>query len=98
MASSGGFIYKGSVFSHDGRLLLSPSGSQLKLLSTLTGELAGVLEGHDADITTVALNPNQSSQVYSASKDGTIKLWDYVSSECIKTYPIRETIRSMVCA
>ena len=96
MASNGGFLFKGSIFSHDAKLVLSPSGCRLKIHSALTCELTGVLEGHEADVTTIALNPKQPGQVYSASKDGTIKLWDYKSSECLATLPIRETVRSMV--
>ena len=96
MAASGGFLFKGSIFSHDARLVISPSGLRLKLHSALTCELTGVLEGHEADVTTIALNPKQKGQVYSASKDGTIRLWDYVTSECLMTLPIRETVRSMV--
>ena len=96
MASNGGFLFKGSVFSHDAKHVLSPSGCRLKIHSAQTCELTGVLEGHEADVTTIALNPKQPGQVYSASKDGTIKLWDYKASECLATLPIRETVRSMV--
>jgi len=96
MSSSGGFLFKGSIFSHDAKLVLSPSGCRLKIHSALTCELACVLEGHEADLTTIALNPKQPGQVYSASKDGTIKLWDYKTAECLATLPIRETVRSMV--
>ena len=95
-ASFGGFIFRGAILSHDARLIISPSGSRLKLHSTVTGEIAGALEGHDADVTAVALNPAQNGQVYSASKDGTLRLWDYFSSECVKVLTIRETVRSMV--
>jgi hypothetical protein len=35
-------------------------------------------------------------QVYTASKDGTIKLWDYQAMTCIKTLPLREIVRGMV--
>ena len=95
-ASNGGFIFRGAILSHDARLIISSSGTRLKLHSCITGEVAGVLEGHDAYVTEVALNPAQKGQVYSAAKDGTIRLWDYVSSECIRVLTIRETVRSMV--
>ncbi|KAG1668638.1 hypothetical protein FOA52_002492 [Chlamydomonas sp. UWO 241] len=95
MATHGGLIFRGSTFAADGRTLLSPSGTQLKLFSASTAELVGSLS-HDADITAVAPHPKEPGQVYTASKDGTIRLWDYHTRECIKTLHVREAVRGMV--
>eukprot|EP00955_Chlamydomonas_euryale_P061727 358159-Chlamydomonas_euryale.AAC.2 len=37
-----------------------------------------------------------AEQVFTASKDGTIRLWDYHASTCLKTIHVREVVRSMV--
>ncbi len=35
-------------------------------------------------------------KVYAASKDRFLRLWDYSTSECLQTFSVRETVRSMV--
>ncbi|GAX72998.1 hypothetical protein CEUSTIGMA_g450.t1 [Chlamydomonas eustigma] len=96
MFHQGGLISRGALLSHDSKLIIAPSASQLKILSAITGEVVGVLKGHAAEVTCAALNPNKRNEVYSASKDGSIKLWDYTTQECIKTLSVRETVRGMV--
>lgn len=65
MAPHGGLIFRGSTFAADGRTLLSPSGTQLKLFSANTAEAVGSLD-HDADITAVAPHPKEPGQVGNA--------------------------------
>eukprot|EP00955_Chlamydomonas_euryale_P061726 358159-Chlamydomonas_euryale.AAC.1 len=61
--ASGGLIFRGAAFSGDGKLLLSPSGSSLKLFGAGTAESVGTLEGHADDITCVAPHPKEPGQV-----------------------------------
>lgn len=35
-------------------------------------------------------------QVYTASRDGTLRQWDYVALECLRTIQVKETIVDMV--
>lgn len=36
-------------------------------------------------------------QVYTASLDGTMKLWNYQEGECMRTYTFHEPVESLVC-
>ncbi len=47
------------------------------------------LQGHRAVIYRLAVNPN-SSQLFSASSDGTIKVWDTRTGECLRTLQRQE--------
>lgn len=66
-----------------------------------TGAVVKVLSqtpttGHSAEITCVMLNPKNPLQLYTASLDGTIKLWDYNDNILLKTYNVRSPIQFMV--
>lgn len=52
--------------------------------------------GHSDKITRVILNPKNHLQLYTASLDGTIKLWDYNDDILLKTYSIKAPIQHMV--
>jgi NET1-associated nuclear protein 1 (U3 small nucleolar RNA-associated protein 17) len=52
--------------------------------------------GHSNKITRVILNPKNHLQLYTASLDGTIKLWDYNDDILLKTYNVNAPIQSMV--
>lgn len=62
------------------------------MFSVSTGAVVKVLSdssasgGHKADITKLVLNPKNSMQLYSASLDGTIKLWDYNDEILLKVW------------
>jgi NET1-associated nuclear protein 1 (U3 small nucleolar RNA-associated protein 17) len=67
------------------------TGAVVKILSQLT--TAG---GHENKVTRVILNPKNPMQLYSASLDGTIKLWDYNDDILLKTFTINKPIQHMV--
>jgi NET1-associated nuclear protein 1 (U3 small nucleolar RNA-associated protein 17) len=67
------------------------TGAVVKILSQLT--TAG---GHENKVTRVVLNPKNPMQLYSASLDGTIKLWDYNDDILLKTYNVNAPIEHMV--
>ncbi|KAI8643939.1 WD40-repeat-containing domain protein [Parasitella parasitica] len=52
--------------------------------------------GHSSKITCVALNPKNHLQLYTASLDGNIKLWDFNDDILLKTYNVNAPIQSMV--
>lgn len=52
--------------------------------------------GHRNKITRVILNPKNYLQLYTASLDGTIKLWDYNDDILLKTYNVNAPIEFMV--
>lgn len=35
-------------------------------------------------------------QAYTAGRDGTLRLWNYLTQECVRVLHVRETARSMV--
>lgn len=64
--SSADFAFQGAVLSHNGSLILAPCGSALRLFSAVTGGQVGVLEGHEDNISCVAINAKSSTQVRDA--------------------------------
>ena len=40
--------------------------------------------------------PAAPLQVYTSSQDGTLKLWDLATGECLRTYPIGQPLEHMV--
>ncbi|KAI9013838.1 quinon protein alcohol dehydrogenase-like superfamily [Phycomyces nitens] len=89
-------------FTKDSKYFFSCVGSCVKVYSVATGAVVKVLSrspasgGHNGKITRVILNPKNPMQLYSASLDGTIKLWDYNDEILLKTYRIGAAIEHMV--
>ncbi|KAG1472336.1 hypothetical protein G6F56_001597 [Rhizopus delemar] len=100
--SVGGNISRYPVeFTKDSKYFFSSVGSSVKVYSMATGAVVKVLSqtpttGHSAEITCVMLNPKNPLQLYTASLDGTIKLWDYNDNILLKTYNVRSPIQFMV--
>ncbi|KAI8982312.1 hypothetical protein BDF20DRAFT_912490 [Mycotypha africana] len=88
-------------FTKDSKYFFSSVGSCVKIYSVATGAVVKVLSqspslgGHLDTITRVILNPKNHLQLYTASLDGTIKLWDYNDDILLKTYDIKAPIQSM---
>ncbi|MEW5307752.1 MAG: hypothetical protein WDW36_010128 [Sanguina aurantia] len=96
-AGGGGLIsQKPAAYSGDGKFVICPCGRKLNVYSAVTGELVGHLRGHTAEVTAVVLNPHDKSQVYSASLDGTLRLWDFSTSSCLQVLPVNEAVHSLV--
>ncbi|XP_032879675.1 WD repeat-containing protein 75 [Amblyraja radiata] len=76
------------VFSTDSRYLFCASGDHVKIYSTATEECIHVLQGHKDLVTGIQLNPQNHLQLYSASLDGTIKLWDFTDGILMKTFSV----------
>lgn len=81
------------------------SASTLKVVSTLSpistsiyaGPSSSTRLGHDQVVTALALNPQNPLQLYSASLDGTIKLWDWLEGTLLRTVEFGQPIWDM-CA
>ncbi|XP_020383121.2 WD repeat-containing protein 75 [Rhincodon typus] len=80
--------YRRPLFSVDCRYLLCASGDLVKVYSTATDECVHVLQGHKNLVTGIQLNPRNHLQLYSASLDGTIRLWDFTDGILIKTFVV----------
>ncbi|KAI7901524.1 quinon protein alcohol dehydrogenase-like superfamily [Cokeromyces recurvatus] len=89
-------------FTKDSKYFFSSTGSCVKIFSTATGAIvkslsqSPALGGHSKKITRVILNPKNHLQLYTASLDGTIKLWDYNDDILLKTYNVNAPIQCMV--
>ncbi|KAG1180586.1 hypothetical protein G6F70_000578 [Rhizopus microsporus] len=101
--SAGGNISQYPVeFTKDSKYFFTSVHSSVKVYSMATGAVVKVLSqspltgGHSDKITCVILNPKNHLQLYTASLDGTIKLWDYNDNILLKTYIVRSPIEFMV--
>ncbi|KAI9861262.1 MAG: hypothetical protein M1813_005435 [Trichoglossum hirsutum] len=82
------------TFSHDSAWLASaPSVGGVKIWDVSSGECLQTLKGHGDSVNSVALHHSVSSVAFSydsarlasASVDGTVKIWDAGSGECLQT-------------
>ncbi|KAF9187055.1 WD repeat-containing protein 75 [Haplosporangium sp. Z 767] len=90
------------VYTSDSNYIFSCNGKSIRILSIETGQVVRILSssvedgGHSEKVTTVILNPKNPLQLYSASLDGTIKLWDFNDAVLLKTYEVGVPITHMV--
>lgn len=90
------------VFTSDSNYFFSCNAKTIRVLSVETGQVVRVLSssteegGHKDTVTSVMLNPKNLLQLYSASLDGTIKLWDFNDAVLLKTYEVGVPITYMV--
>lgn len=101
--SAGGNISQYPIeFTKDSKYFFSSVGNCVKIFSMATGAVVKVLSqspatgGHRNQITRVILNPKNHLQLYTASLDGTIKLWDYNDDILLKTYNVNAPVEHMV--
>eukprot|EP00742_Colponemidia_sp_Colp-10_P006743 GILJ01007228.1.p1 GENE.GILJ01007228.1~~GILJ01007228.1.p1 ORF type:complete len:966 (+),score=178.71 GILJ01007228.1:103-3000(+) len=86
---SGGFLGQfPAVFTKDGKAFFLCAGSNIRMYSVATGELLSVLKGHTDTVTCFLINELNPLQAYSAALDGTIKMWDYVEANCLRTFKV----------
>lgn len=89
------------VFTTDSNYFFSCNAKTIRIISVETGQVVRILSasteegGHADTITCVMLNPKNSLQLYSASLDGTIKLWDFNDAILLKTFEVGTPITHM---
>src|SRR5262249_36782726 len=72
------------AFSPDGKLLACSPGKSVKLYDAVTGQELRTLEGHAAVVRTVAFSPD-GKRLASASRDGTVRVWEPATGRHIFT-------------
>ena len=77
-----GFI-AGISYSHSGSLIAAGDGYNVRVWHGDTYKVAMDLKGHTNDVTSVAFSANDS-QLASASRDGTVRIWDLNTSTQLK--------------
>jgi len=71
------------TYSLDGKILFCCCSTLVKLINVKTLEHVRVLKGHTATVVGVCANPLNRLQVFSASKDGTVRVWDVSDGTCL---------------
>jgi NET1-associated nuclear protein 1 (U3 small nucleolar RNA-associated protein 17) len=61
-----------------------------------TCEVVRVLKGHIKAVTAVALNPSNHLQLFTASMDGTVRLWDYVDAVCLRVIKLDAPVKHLL--
>jgi WD40 repeat protein len=87
---AGGF--GGITFSQDGKAVLAIWLNKVEVMSSLTGKRLVSLEGHTAAVSALALHPINVSQVFTASFDGTLRLWDISDGAPVKLWNLGQPL------
>lgn len=85
------------IFTKDGSHFFSIFGSTVKIHSTSSGKVVSILprsqdEGHTDTITSATLSALNSFQLFTASLDGTIKVWDFLEGNLLRTIDLDQPI------
>lgn len=97
-----GYLTSPHTFLYFSSYFFSCNSKSIRILSVETGQVVRILSssvqegGHSDTVTSVMLNPKNSLQLYSASLDGTIKLWDFNDAVLLKTFEVGVPITHMV--
>ena len=83
------------VFSRDSKMCFCVQGLVVRVIAVKTGLTVGVLSGHTARVTSIAVNPSNEFQLLSASLDGTIKAWDYVDAVCLRQWDLARPVYNL---
>lgn len=76
------------VYTSDSQYFFCCSDDTIRMFNVNTGEEVRTLRGHTNLVTRVLLNPNNPTQIYSASLDGTIRLWNFEDAVTVTTFTI----------
>jgi NET1-associated nuclear protein 1 (U3 small nucleolar RNA-associated protein 17) len=74
------------------RYFFTTAASSLQIFSTATGKLVSTIPAHTDTITALLLNPHDSTQLFSASLDGTLKRWDTHHGALLETLRIDQPV------
>ncbi|KAJ3104951.1 hypothetical protein HDU97_008699 [Phlyctochytrium planicorne] len=89
------------VFTLDSKYFLIAVSTHIKMFSILTGQLVRTISAaagtaHLGMVTQIVLNPKNQFQLFSASLDGTIKLWDINDGSLLKTWNLYQPVTHIV--
>jgi len=88
-ASVGGALTRYPIeFSKNSKTFFACCGNTIRVLSTATGRPVATLHGHEEEVTVVVRNDNDSSQVFSASLDGTVRCWNTTTGACLRKWDV----------
>jgi len=73
------------AFSPDGKTVISGGDNTIKLCDVATGRQMHTFSGHLDNVCSIAFSPD-GKQIISASKDGTIRLWDVATGKEIAAF------------
>jgi WD40 repeat protein len=84
------------ALSRDGKGVLVSWLNKVEVMSPVSRKRILSLEGHTAPVTAVCVHPVNVSQAYTASFDGTIRLWDIQDGANIKQWNLHMAIYQLV--
>jgi hypothetical protein len=84
------------ALSRDGKGVLVSWLNKVEVMSPVSRKRILSLEGHTAPVTAVCVHPVNVSQAYTASFDGTIRLWDIKDGANIKQWNLHMAIYQLV--
>ncbi|KAL0052292.1 hypothetical protein WJX82_011440 [Trebouxia sp. C0006] len=85
-----------SVLSPDGKYLLVAAASSVRVYSSVTAEIVHSLYGHTQEVTAIVLHHGSNDLVYTASMDGAVKHWNFMSGQLLKSMTVGDPVVSMV--
>ncbi|CAG8502647.1 2795_t:CDS:10 [Ambispora gerdemannii] len=99
----GGYLCKyPSVYSKNSKYLICSNENTIKVYTLTTGDCVKTLSvvpqcgGHTNEITSLAIDPNDPSLLYSSSLDGTIKIWNLDKAVLLETLDLKCPIYHMM--
>ena len=84
------------ALSKDGKAVLVAVSNKVEILSPISRKRMLQLEGHVAAVTAICLHPLNVSQAYTASFDGTVRLWDISDGANLKQWNLHQPIYQLV--
>ncbi|PRP86411.1 WD repeat-containing protein 75-like [Planoprotostelium fungivorum] len=83
------------VFTSDSLHFFNAAENTLQMHDVTSGDILRRMEGHEAAITSIVLDPFNNQQVFTSSYDGTIRTWDYVEGRMVSEFKAGGLIHAM---
>jgi NET1-associated nuclear protein 1 (U3 small nucleolar RNA-associated protein 17) len=84
------------LFASDGKVFFAASGATVKVFSVATGEHLHTLVGHSDAVTGLATHPMNPLQLLTASRDGTVRAWDFYDGVVLTTITVGHPVVTLV--
>eukprot|EP00128_Syssomonas_multiformis_P007279 Colp12_sorted_trinity150504_noHs@23611 len=98
LTSAGGSITTHApLFTPDSKFFFVSCGNNVRMYSVASGEIVHALEGHGDIVNGYALNRHNAQQLYTWSRNGTIKVWDYSDGALLATYETQRNLVHVMC-